>query len=219
MKLGGNNKKRVTVYFPWSVQANIASLTLDDGSSFEPVKRKYKMLCFGDSITQGYIAQNPSFTYASRLSDLLDADSVNKGIGGEIFFSTLAELRDDIEPDIITVAYGTNDWSHTEKDKFDESCKLFYEALSKNYPSAKIFALSPTWRGNYTQKDKPMGDFFYVSKRIREVAESLPNVIFIDCFDFVPHEAAYFVEDLLHPNDAGFNNYAAELYAAIKKYL
>ena len=106
--LGSTEEKQVCIYFPWSVQANIEQLSLDGGASFKPLKRPYQMLCFGDSITHGYDAHNPSFSYASRLADMLRADHVNKGIGAERFFPTLAALRDDFEPDYITVAYGTS---------------------------------------------------------------------------------------------------------------
>lgn len=219
VKLGEGDKKKVTVYLPWSAQATISSFELDDGAYFENVERPYKMICFGDSITQGYTAHNPSFTYATRLSDLLLADSVNKGIGGEVFFPTLAALKDDIDPDIITVAYGTNDWSHAGKEDFEERAKLFFEALSANYPNAKIFALAPIWRGNYNTKKTPIGDFSNVAKQLQKIAATLPNAIFIDCFDFIPHDADFYVEDILHPNDAGFAHYAAELYNAIKKQI
>ena len=214
--LGKGKSKKVCIYFPWSAQTNIASLELDDGASFEPCVRPYKMICFGDSITHGYDALNPSFSYASRLSDLLRADHINKGIGGEVFFPALAENRDLIEPDFITVAYGTNDWSHSPKEDFEKNSRLFYEALSKNYPNAKIFALAPVWRENYNTKVTPIGDFSNVAKTLSEIADSLPNVTFIDCFDFIPHDRQYYVSDVLHPNDAGFYHYAAELYRAIK---
>ena len=215
-KLGKGDTKKVCIYFPWSAQANIASLELDSGASFEPYIRPYKMLCFGDSITHGYDALNPSFSYASRLADLLRADHINKGIGGEVFFPPLAENRDLVEPDYITVAYGTNDWSHSPKEDFEKNSRLFYEALSKHYPNAKIFALAPVWRENYNTKVTPIGDFSNVAKTFSEIAASLPNVTLIDCFDFIPHETQYYVADVLHPNDAGFYHYAAELYKAIK---
>ena len=217
--LGDADIKNVTVYFPWSVQANVGSLTLDDGASFDVIKRPHKMICFGDSITHGYDAKNPSFTYANRLADALRAESLNKGIGGDKFFPTLADLKDDFEPDYITVAYGTNDWGYSSKEIFDLNSRLFYQKLSKNYPNTKIFALSPIWRGNWDSKEKQVGEFSYVANTIKNISDSLPNVIFINCFDFVPHEKEYFSPDILHPNDAGSYHYAAELYAEIKKYL
>lgn len=216
-ELGEGEAKRVCIYFPWSAQANIASFELDDGASFEPYSKPYKMLCFGDSITHGYCALNPSFTYATRLADLLCADYINKGIGGEVFFPKLAELKDDIEPDYITVAYGTNDWHVSKKETFEMNSVRFYEALSRNYPNARIFALAPVWRADHATSTKPIGEFSNVAKKLSEIAECIPNVTFVDCFDFIPHEAQYYIEDLLHPNDLGFCHYAAEVYRAIKQ--
>ena len=219
VELGGKDQKNVSVYFPWCAQANLESISIDDGASFAPVKRPYKLLCFGDSITHGYDALNPSFTYASRLADMLRADHINKGIGGEIFFPTLAELKDDIEPDYITVAYGTNDWVCVSKDEFDKNSRSFYEMLSTQYPNAKIFALAPVWRESCECKTTALGAFSDVAITLKNIANSLPNVIFIDCVDFIPHERAYYSPDVLHPNDAGFHHYAAGVFAEIKKHI
>ena len=216
VNLGKSEAKQVCVYFPWSAQTNIASLELDDGASFEPYAKAYKMICFGDSITHGYDARNPSFSYASRLADMMRADYINKGIGGEIFFPSLAALKDPIEPDYITVAYGTNDWSKSQKDVFERDAALFYAALSRNYPNTKIFALAPVWRKSYTDK-KPIGAFSNVAKTLERIAADLPNVTFVDCFDFIPHEEQYYAPDVLHPNDAGFLLYATEVYKAITR--
>ena len=215
----GEGEKRVAIYLPWSAATMIKELSLDEGATITPIKKDLTLLSFGDSITQGYIALCPSFTYANRLADALGAEIVNKGIGGEVFFPTLAELRDEIEPDIITVAYGTNDWSHSEKDVFDTNSKLFYEALAKNYPNAKIFALAPLWRPNYNKVVKKVGEFSHVLGRLHEIASGIPNMTVIDCFDFVSKEKTSFAPDYLHPNDRGFYNYATNLYAEIKKYL
>ena len=47
----------------------------------------------------------------ARLADALGAEEVNKAIGGECFFPELAATKEDFQPEYITVAYGTNDWS------------------------------------------------------------------------------------------------------------
>ncbi len=218
----GEGKKNVTVYFPWSAAAQIYAVSLDDSAELTPIERPYKMISFGDSITHGYDAKNPSFSYASRLADALRAETVNKGIGGEVFFPTLAKLKDDICPDYITVAYGTNDWSHCNndqgKERFDVNCKEFYKILSESYPNAKIFAITPIWRGNF-EKNTQVVPFSYIKEYISKVTAELPNVTVIDGFDLVPHEKSCFSPDVLHPNDEGFRHYANNLYAEIKKYI
>lgn len=212
----GEGEKTVCIYFPWSVNSELYYLELEDGATVTPVAYSRKMISFGDSITHGYDASHPSLSYSALLADALDADSVNKGIGGEVFRAELAAACDDIEPEIITVAYGTNDWAHVEKERFDKNSILFYTTLSRLYPNAKIFAFSPIWRKD-PERITTVGKFSYVAKKIEEIANSLPNVTFINCYDFVPHDPVLFSPDVLHPNDQGFSHYAKSVIEAIKR--
>ena len=81
------------------------------GLIFRNLYGKNRLLAFGDSITQGVDVVHPSLAYAPTLARLMDADSRNKGIGGEVFFPALLEEKEDLDPDFVTVAYGSNDWS------------------------------------------------------------------------------------------------------------
>ena len=214
----GKGEKHVHVYFPWSTASTLISLELADGSALEPVTKPCNMLIYGDSITHGYDALSPSHSYASLLTDILNAEAFNKGIGGDTFFPALAELSDEVEPDYITVAYGTNDWSKKEKEVFEKTCYDFYEALSRRNPNAKIFAITPIWRADHERQTK-VGNFSYVDEYITRAVESLPNVTVIHGIDFVPKSAEYFSDKYLHPNDTGFAHYFENLYSEIKKHL
>ena len=214
----GEGEKTVCVYFPWSVISELCYLELDDGATLTPVAYSRKMISFGDSITHGYDASHPSLSYSALLADALDADAVNKGIGGEVFRPELAAEADDIDPEIITVAYGTNDWSKSTREEFDKNSEAFYVNLSRNYPNAKIFAFSPIWRKDH-EKITNVGKFTYVTEKFEDIVNSLPNVTFIDCYDTVPHDPAMFSPDVLHPNDKGFSHYAKGVIDAIKQYI
>lgn len=214
----GEGEKNVTVYLPWTASCVLRSVALDDGATLAPIEKSCKMLMFGDSITQGYVAQDSAATYASIVADALDAHAINKGIAGEKFFPTLARLKDDIEPDYITVAYGTNDWASHTLEQFDSNCKEFYTALSNNYPNAKIFALAPIWRTGYDTAQTAF-PFFHVVEHFEKVTASLPNVTVINCFEFVPAEEDCFFPDLLHPNDRGFSFYAENLLKALREHI
>ena len=214
----GKGEKTVKVYFPWSVTPEISEISLDDGAFVEAVKSDKKLLAFGDSITQGYDALNSSNRYMARLCDKLGADEYNKAIGAEVFFPALAELKDDICPDYITVAYGTNDWSKTSREEFEANAAAFYKSLRKQYPTSKIFAIAPIWRKDY--KDyRPFGNFEDVYTIIKKIADILDNTYYISAFDFVPKDEKYYSDLRLHPNDEGFKHYADNLYEAMKQYI
>ena len=207
--------KSVCIYLPWSVKTEICEISVDDGAFVKAQKPRKKLLAYGDSITHGYDALRPSNRYASRLCDMLGAEEINKGIGAEIFFPALAELKDDFTPDYITVAYGTNDWSKTSEEELIRNCTGFYTNLAKNYPTSKIFAITPIWRKDY--KDyRPMGDFEKVENAIKSITAEFENITVIRGFDFVPHDEKYYADLRLHPNDEGFAYYADALYKNIK---
>ena len=91
-----------------------------------PVKKEKILVAYGDSITQGYDALHPSNAYIRRMADYLNAELINKSLGGVKFLPNLAAVPNDIDADYIFVAYGTNDWSNSELGEFKRDCKEFY---------------------------------------------------------------------------------------------
>lgn len=214
----GEGTKKVCIYLPWSVAVEIQEIRLDDDAFVKPMKAAKKLLIFGDSITQGYDAMRPSNRYAARLAEALDAEEINKGIGGEKYFPALAESREDFKPDDIIVSYGSNDWSHLTEEEFKANCHAFYSALRRHYPGVRIFAITPIWRGDYLA-EKKFGAFHKVSEDIERIVKDFDNIICIHGFSFVPQDEKYFGDLYLHPNDAGFGYYIQNLLEQLRESL
>ena len=212
----GEGQKRVQIFFPWSASSMIRWLELDDDAQFKPVVKVKKILLFGDSISQGYDAVLPEESYASILADQLGGNCLNKAIGGEVFRPELAALKDDGPVDLISVAYGTNDWNGKTPDQWEHNARAFYAQLRKNYPDTKIMVLAPVWRGDW-QASKPGGEFRHVAEVLRVIADEIGNAKFVDCFGFIPADPACYSPDVLHPNSLGFRYYAAGLLDVLKK--
>ncbi len=214
----GEGEKEVVLYLPWSAKVILNEISVSDGAFIKPVKPEKKMLCFGDSITHGYDAAFSSNSYISRLARLLKVEEYNKAIGGEVFWPELAATSESFKPDMITVAYGTNDWTKSKSlEEFQTNCKSFYENLSRTYPDVPIFAISPIWREAY-QEARPCGAFSNVHNFIVKLGENIPNMNVICGWEFIPHDSKYFRDERLHPNDHGFAFYAESLYREIQKY-
>ncbi len=217
----GDGVKTVELYLPWTKMVYLSNITLDDGASFAPQKRVRTMLSYGDSITHGYFAYHPSLSYASKLARALDANQYNKAIGGDRFFPELLELDEPVNPDIITVAYGTNDWSLHTRATVQKRSRAFLEALSSKFPAAKIFVITPIWRECKSEPkfmDKFGGYLNEVHAVIEGNCKDLANVTVIDGMKLVPHDQHFF-DDGLHPNDLGMCVCAHNLYLEIEKHL
>ena len=208
---------RVCIYFPNLAAATIQSLSLSDGATFKPVERKMKLLAFGDSITQGYDARFSSQSYANLLADKLGAEIVNMGIGGEVFRPELVDAEMNYTPDIVTIAYGTNDWSGQERERTEKASVEFYENVRKAFPNAKIFAITPIWRADDHRVTK-VGVFEEGREIVRNAARSVGATI-IEGDGMIPHLPEVCSDAYLHPNDYGFKFYANALYDAIAAHL
>ena len=214
----GKGEKTVRIVLPWSVLLRLQTLEIENATYVTPAPRAKKILMYGDSITQGFDALDASQTYANQFAHALDAEIYNKAIGGEVFVPALSAIRNDFTPDYITVAYGSNDWSHREQDRFRQCCGEFFENLVKHYPTTPMVAITPIWRKDF-EKETPFGDFAQVETIIREVCQQYKNITVLRGFEFVPQDPAYFGDLRLHPNNKGFAHYFQNLKAAIDPYL
>lgn len=216
----GAGWKEVEIWLPFCGRVALKELSLDDGASFEPLIPARKLFCYGDSITQGFDARHPVNTYVVQLAKAFDAELFNKGIGGDVFYPRIAECREYTEPDIITVAYGTNDFTGKAPEDFRDRCHRFFETLGKNYPNAKIFGISPLWRASYLTNSKTQfKSFFEVEEEIRAAVSALPNGVFIRGFELIPHDTGLFADHALHPTDDGFLYYGKNLIEAMRPFL
>ena len=206
----------VVVYFPCLSEIDIKSFDLEGGHVIAPAIRLRTLFCYGDSITQGYDARHPSLAYANQLADAIGAVVFNKAIGGDVFNPALVTATGPHKPDIITVAYGTNDWSHKNtKETFFAQMNGFYANLHNLYPDVPVFAILPIWRRDH-DRVTDIGTFDELRGYLTEAVKPYANFHLLDGYQYVPHLEEAFSDKYLHPNDFGFEFYAKNLIAEIK---
>lgn len=208
---------RVTVWFPNLASASVRNVTVDDDATVRPAEKKLRMICWGDSISQGYDAIFPSLAYTNRLAQHFDAYMINQAIGGEIFRPALLDCGLDFRPDIITVAYGTNDWSKCSNKDFCDGVDGFLGKLAEQYSYAKVFILTPIWRGDRARVTQT-GTFDFAVKYIADKAHEL-GLNVIEGYNLVPHWSEFYSDLRLHPNDLGYGEYSRNLIAAMEAML
>ncbi len=207
-------ENKIEIYFPWSRRTKIKNFELDGKA--EPVNRKGKILFYGDSITQGYDAIYPSLACDAIIARLLDCDGINKGIAADVFYPKIVEKEAE-KPDIVVVAYGTNNWSKTPYERFEKDCRSFFENVRKAFPDSVIFALTPIWRADCDKRlamDFPASE---LDERMRGICEGIDGINFINGWELTPHIPDFYSDKYLHPNDLGFSVYARNLYKKMKE--
>lgn len=214
----GHGIKTVRIVFPWSMNLGLELLELENATFAEPAKKNKKLLIYGDSITQGACSLYPSRTYAALLGQWLDAETVSKAVGSECYYPELAQIKQNISPDYITVSYGCNDWYHLSREEFTDRCRRFWAAICENYPSAKKFALTPIWY-LAPHDDRPFGAFEEVAGVIRSITAEFPDITVIDCTDFVSRNSADFGDLYVHPNHNGFQKFFQNLKGILMPYI
>ena len=202
--------REVWIYLPLTVE--IRSLELSATGTPLPAHKR-QLLCLGDSITQGMASLNPSCSYAWRLARLLDANLLNQGVGGRIFEAGSLDPDLPFRPDLITVAYGVNDWA-TAPDRASISRRVeeYFSRLQTLFPGIPVFVVTPLWCHNETQLNPP-GTLQDIRAVITGKARAC-NFIVIDGRPLVPHDL-YYLPDGLHPNALGHSLYGANLYQQI----
>ena len=191
------------------------SLSVRDGAFVRPTEKKKKIFFVGDSITQGWGTENDTNSYAYRLTRHYKADALNISIGGSVFNPDIFDDTIDFEPDIITVAYGTNDWARGyDGETYAKNCEGLLAKIHNRYPSTKKYCLTPLWRSN-EDATTSAGTLEDCRQIITAIAQKYGFTV-IDGKDLVPHSPVYFI-DGLHPNDAGYAIYAKNLIAELDK--
>lgn len=214
INLENTGEKLVTIYLP-----NLAGIGIKNfcvSGNIKKHQRTLKILALGDSITQGYITQHPYVTYVNMIAKSLDAYVLNQAIGGDVFFDGNLDENLNFNPDIITVAYGTNDWAHEADVK--ANALNYFKRLREIYPNKKIFALLPIFRGEIKGDIRNGYSLEDIRSQIKAAAEK-NNIIVINCKNFIHHHKDYFWDKTLHPNELGFVFYAQGLLKEMEKHL
>lgn len=206
---------KVTIYLSNISDMRIKNLNVPEG--YVPAKRKRKILMLGDSITHGFNAERQYLTYANILGDRLDAEILNQGIGGDKFHAPNIDPELPFAPDIVTVAYGTNDWA-AEIPELAEKIDDYFAKLRKVYPETPVFAIPPIWRGNTDGLVKNGLTLEDVRDLVREKAEKY-GCLTVNSAKLVPPSEKFYMDRFLHPNDMGFILYGVTLADMIKKEL
>ena len=219
IKLDGKENRITLVLSSHDEPSVLSSVEIDDGASLSPHSFDCKMMFIGDSITQGWDSGYDSLSYAYRVSRFFNANSIIHGVGGGYFHETIFDADVPFDPDIVVIAFGTNDWGRfgSLADLKDQASK-FLGAIAAKYSSKKIFAISPIWRADTENVTKATGTFEEVCNAVKSEINNA-GITLIDGLTLVPHHSDFYSDVFLHPNALGFGIYAENLIKQIQSHL
>lgn len=213
------DEHRVTLYLPAHNEISVLTyVELEDGATLTRHKFDTKMLFIGDSITQGHAADRDSLSYANRVSRYFNAESIINGNGSAYFHETTFDTP-DFAPDTVIVALGTNDFDHFKsREEMVYHANAYLKMTAEAYgKSAKLFYISPIWRGDLAKRERAVGTFDECRRTLADIAVS-HGFIHIDGLTLVPHNEEFFTDRFIHPNNVGFGIYAENLIKEILKH-
>ena len=215
IKLDGD-EHRITLILPSHTIGVLSEVELDDGATLKSHKFDCKILFFGDSITQGWNTRWDSLSFAYGVSRFFNADSIIQGIGGTVFHESTFDNNLEYDPDIVCIAYGTNDWEFNENEEsLRKHVSEYLDKITEKYGNKKIFGISPIWRAD-TKHGKAMGSFEECCNIVKDEIKK-HNMILVEGEYMVPHMPEFYDDGFLHPNDIGFGIYAQNLMTEISR--
>lgn len=209
-------KKRVKLCFPHLAGVNVKRFEWVNASVVLPVAHRERLLCLGDSITQGYVTHFASYAYPHQLAEALDAVLINQAIGGENFDPPMLDGNLGFAPTIVTIAYGTNDWRGKSREAFLRDARDYLVRARSIWPDAWIAVISPIWRPDAAQLTAQF-PFEELHSLIEQATEGL-GMTLIDGGCLVPPIGELF-HDGVHPNDLGMLLFGKYLAREIQKLM
>ncbi len=182
---------------------------------------KKRLLCLGDSITSGGNTHHPNYSYVMQMANELDMEIINQGVSGNTFYVDCLNGLEylDFAPDLITIAYGTNDWNFAptvelvrqQMDRYFEKIEVLFENIPK-------VVITPIWRADeyVAAVTKELDEIRHMIERR---AQKMKHTLVLNGSTLVPHDPGYYADGYLHPNDAGHAIYGANVAAKINEWL
>jgi acyl-CoA thioesterase-1 len=190
------------------------------------------IVCFGDSLTEGYGASRPgvadkSKSYPAFLQNKVSGPVVNSGISGDTASGGLARLDRDVlskEPGMVIILLGANDFlrmraaSETRSDLKQiinklkaDNCKIYLASFIGNAGwEASIFAMFPVLSSSASLLSDYKKMFTELTKENRNVGY-IPNIW--------TGVWGIHMSDPIHPNAEGYEIIANTIFKAIKPAL
>jgi lysophospholipase L1-like esterase len=204
------------IIMPYGDSVDVAGITVNAGANFSapPPRPTFRCICYGDSITQGFTAQDISGTYTFRLGQLKNWQVINMAIAGRAANPADGLAAGKIPCDILTVMIGVNDWQGgRDPEIYRKNITRFIANFRSLQPRTPIRIITPLWVPESWKPAKASIPLETYRQVLREVVNQLndPQIKLIEGSPLIDHNPRYFDRVAVHPADSGFEMMAQRL--------
>ena len=191
----------VRIYLPSIMQVAVGNLRTN--GSLKPVPARGYLLALGDSITQGFVCGKPSSAFPAQVANTMGIDLVNQAVAGHVFdeaaLGSFSLWRGEA-PELVVVAYGTNDWSHKRSPEVIEGDAAAYlDRLSWYFSKVPIYVLSPLWRVDEHEPKACGRPLTWMHQMLGRICSRHTNMHVVDGYHGIPKDPLLFADKKLHP--------------------
>lgn len=185
-----------------------------NGTFLQPVAPRRRLLVLGDSVAQGFCADDPALAWPVALSERLGMDLLNQSVGGQVFqpSSLLGAPRDDIG--CLVIALGANyRWEACGSSAVTLDVRAFIGEAARAWPDVPAFVVTPLWHDEVASPSDPRSCWRDVPSIVR-VAARAQGLTVVGGSELMEHEADL-LADVDHPNARGHAQIAERLGAVV----
>jgi ribosomal protein S18 acetylase RimI-like enzyme len=214
---GFGRVREVTVWLPCLRGCEVSRVWLD-GSAIEPVEGEGSLLVLGDSIPQGFFADDPARTWPALLAQRLGLDLVNQSLYGQVFQDgTCTGLGRYVSPELVVVAFGTNyRFGPCAEARTRREVETYLAEVAREWPEVPTWVLTPIWHDELKTPVRRGSCYARVPSIIRDAARAHPEMRVADGERLVSHDGAHIAADADHPTPAGHEQLAGRLYVRMR---
>lgn len=211
-------RRDVCIHLPWGRGCVLRDVVCD-GSYLEPVAPRPCLLALGDSITQGFVTDDPSFAWPTLVAARLGLDVLNQGVGGQVFQAASLpgpELAEKVgAPAAVIVMLGENyrfgacREGEVARDVRDYLSVL--DRLLEGWGGPRTLVVTPLWHREEAWPTHPRSCYPQVAPIISSEVALHPGMLLVDGGHVLDHDPSLLADGNDHPNAAGAERIAVRL--------
>ena len=214
---GMGRRRHVRVWLPCLAGCAVRDVFFD-GGSLGPVAERPALLVLGDSIVQGFVADQPAGTWAALLAGEAGLDLVNQGVGGQVFQPGSLWGLEGLDPAAIVVEFGENyRYEPCAASAIGRDARAYLAEVANAWPEVPTWVLGVPPHTEDVYPTHPRSCFAEVDGIIADAVARHPSMTLVDASSLLDGErlGELLADGSDHPGPRGHEQFAERLGSAM----